>query len=243
MTLHPGDWPLHLRQLNQRERNWNQSERPVYPRGDAVPFLPYPLPRFAQFLLEAVEALPGWACYDSAGLYRTPRFLDVGCGPGTKMQLVRSLFGFDCYGIDLVPDYIAECRMTGLSAEVADAFDYDQYHAFGLVLVNRPSSSQDKMEQLVCERMQPGAVLIALNWRNDPAKLAGFRPVSQEWGEPVHGVWAKPAGIVHLAPLALVAGETRCCDQELGALPAADSITTTPDDVTCRVGRQQPVGT
>lgn len=226
-----GEWPLLLRQLNDREQAWNR--RVVYSRPDAVPFLPYPLPRFAMFLQEAMAALPSWACYDPFGLPKQPRMLDVGCGPGTKLQLARALYGLDCTGIDLVPEYVAETRQAGIEAHVADAFNYG-YSAYSLVLVNRPSSRQDELEALICERMAPGAVLIALNWRNDPAKLARFDCVSQEWGEPVHGVWAKPQGVVHRAGTNPVASPTACCGRPLGDLPEADSLTVDAEDVTCR---------
>jgi hypothetical protein len=65
------------------------------------------------------------------------------------------------------------------------------YADFQIVLVNRPSGLQDELESLIMEKMSSDAVLIAVNWRNNPAKQ-GWIPVSEEFGEPVCGVYIKP---------------------------------------------------
>lgn len=228
------DWPLFLRQLDMREHAWN-GRRVTYARSDAVPFMPYPLPRFTGFLMEAVQALRGAACYTSDGHPATPAFLDVGCGPGTKMLLARQMFGLSVAGIDIAPEFIAEARYWELDAEVADAFDYKSYDQFDIVLVNRPSGRQDELEHVIADRMRPGGILIALNWRNDPARW-GWHTVSQELGGPIIcGVWAKPDGTVHLCGASLdPQAPTACCFKALSALPSEDSLSVDREDVTCR---------
>jgi trans-aconitate methyltransferase len=177
-------WPELLRRLQAQEAKW-ALRKIDYPREDAVGFIPYGIPQFVVLLIDALAACRG-----------RPSFLDVGCGPGTKCQIAAAFF-VRAHGIDLDPEMIAEAKARGASdvtAEVADAFTWDRYGEFAIVYVNRPSTLQDKLEKRVCDLMAPGAVLIACNWRNDPATLAGFELVAQEWGEPVRGVWRKPAG-------------------------------------------------
>lgn len=231
MTADPFDWPLFLRKLDAREHYWN-ARRITYPRPDAVPFMPYSMQLFAALLMDAVMNLPGRFAYDPFGRTRRARFLDVGCGPGTKMQLAEQLFSLDVRGIDIVPEFIAEARSYCLDAEVADAFDYADYDQAAIVLVNRPSGLQDDLEKLVMSRMAPGALLIAINWRNEPGR-AGWRTISQEYGEPVRGVWAKPDGVDHYVGLELT-GPTRCCGVLPASLPPDDSLTPDLDLVTCK---------
>ena len=69
-----------------------------------------------------------------------------------------------------------------------EAFGYSD---FGIVYVNRPSANQDELEQLIMDRMATDAVLIAVNWHNDPAR-SGWWMQHQEYGDPVCGVFVKP---------------------------------------------------
>lgn len=231
MTAEPFDWPLFLRQLDAREHYWN-SRRITYARQDAVPFMPYSMPLFAALLYDAVMALPGDASYTADATPCAAKFLDVGCGPGTKIALAEALFDLDVHGIDLVPEFIAEARDWGLSAEVRDAFDFKDYAEFDIVLVNRPSGLQDEMESLIMDSMKPGALLIAINWRCDPGTKQ-WQCISQEWGEPVRGVWAKPDGTVHAVGKVLT-GPTACCGKLPASLPSGDSLTPDLPLVTCR---------
>jgi SAM-dependent methyltransferase len=202
-------WPSFLRELNATEQAWRQYEV-RYSREDAVPWMPFPMPLFVTLLTDAVEVAPpsrprGPAVTGWGRELKAPRFLDVGCGPGTKVRLASALFGVDGYGIDIVPRFVAEAQAHGVQAWLQDAFEFPEgdprniqagalmpgYADFQIVYVNRPSALQDDLENLVMERMAPDAVLIAVNWRNNPGK-AGWIPVSEEFGEPVRGVWVKP---------------------------------------------------
>ena len=119
----------------------------------------------------------------------------------TKVRLAEAMFGLRGFGIDIVPRFVSEAQAHGVNALVQDAFDFPEgggplgltsgYRDFDILLVNRPSSMQDELEELVMDRMRPDAVLIAVNWRNSPSK-AGWIAVAEEFGEPVCGVWVKP---------------------------------------------------
>ena len=204
-TIH---WPSFLRELDATETAWNS--RPVkYPREDAVPWMPVAIPTFISLMAEAMMVAP--PCMTTKANYTDhygqPRFLDVGCGPGTKIRLAQSMFGVQGFGIDIVPRFIAEAQAHNVRAWVVDAFEFPVggheqvlpgtlpttlgYADFEIVLVNRPSALQDELEHLVMERMASDAVLIAVNWRTDPGK-EGWVMQYQEFGEPVMGVWIKP---------------------------------------------------
>lgn len=200
-------WPSFLRELEATEQAWRQNEV-RYPREDAVPWMPYPMNMFVTLLVDAVKAAPpGRMRGDLASWGRgfgTPTFLDVGCGPGTKMRMARAMFGLDTYGIDIVSRFVAEAQAHGEQAWVKDAFEFEEgtqfdmeygvvpgYASFQIVYVNRPSSMQDDLEGLVMDRMAKDAVLMAVNWRNNPADK-GWIPVAQEGLTPVCGVWVKP---------------------------------------------------
>jgi SAM-dependent methyltransferase len=201
-------WPSFLRELQATETAWNAT--PIrYPREDAVPWLPFPLGQYVTLLTEAVAVSPpgppdrGMAMLprdDEA--YGQPRFLDVGCGPGTKVRLAQALFGLNAYGIDIVSRFIAEAQAHGAACLLKDAFEFPAkgepmttgawgYSDFQIVYVNRPSANQDELEHLVMERMASDSVLIAVNWRNDPGKK-GWLLAYQEYGDPVCGCWIKP---------------------------------------------------
>jgi len=196
-------WPSFLRELAATETAWNT--QPVrYPREDAVPWLPFPMSQFVTLLTEAVTVAPPQPPNGLLGSqeHTAPRFLDVGCGPGTKVRLAKAMFGLNAYGIDIVSRFISEAQAHGAACMVKDAFDLPAggvpmttsawgYSDYQIVYVNRPSSMQDELEQLVMDRMAPDAVLIAVNWRNDPGKQGWFMQ-HQEYGDPVCGVWVKP---------------------------------------------------
>jgi SAM-dependent methyltransferase len=192
-------WPSFLRELDAAETAWN-TRLVHYPREDAVPFLPYPMPQFISLLAEAVKAAPPAIGVD--GQLNTPRLLDIGCGVGVKLRLATAMFGLDCYGIDIVPDFIAEAQAKGVQAIVADAFQFPEggraafgfdggYAAYQICYLNRPSAHIEELETLIMDRMASRSVLMMVNGRCDPGK-AGWLLVSQEWGEPTVGCWIKP---------------------------------------------------
>jgi SAM-dependent methyltransferase len=198
-------WPSFLRELKATESAWN--DVPVrYPREDAVHWMPFQLGQFVTLLTEAVAVTPPpppmLTATEEPG---QPRFLDVGCGPGTKVRLAQAMFSLNAFGIDIVPRFISEAQAHGAWCMLKDAFEMPErggratvdpwgYDDFQIVYVNRPSANQDELEHLVMERMAPDSVLIGVNWRNDPGK-DGWLLAYQEYGSPgtpVCGVWIKP---------------------------------------------------
>jgi SAM-dependent methyltransferase len=208
MDMSPTHWPTFLRELDAAEQTWRQWDV-RYERPDAVPFMPYAIPDFVKLLTEAVAACAR-PRNDSLSPYYEPlppgaiTFLDAGCGPGTKCRLAAAMFGLKVRGIDIVPRFVGEAQSHGVDAIVADAFEFfapdDQpngtfrgsIHRYDIILVNRPSGLQDELEPLIMDAMAPDAVLIAVNWKHDPAKERGWMPHYQEYGEPVAGVFIKP---------------------------------------------------
>ncbi len=197
-------WPSFLRELTATETAWNST--PVkYPREDAVHWMPFPLGQFVTLLTEAVMVAPPNLTIDT-GAYGTPRFLDVGAGPGTKVRLASALYGLNTYGIDIVPRFVHEAQAHGAAVMLKDAFAFPEhgtpvsteawgYADFQIVYVNRPSALQNELENLIMERMATDAVLISVNWHNDPA-ASGWYTQYQEYGgqpgAPICGVYIKP---------------------------------------------------
>jgi SAM-dependent methyltransferase len=125
----------------------------------ATPWMPFPMFDFIALVAEALPEAPG----DS--------FLEIGCGVGTRMLLAREIYGLDVHGFDRVPEYVAQARGFGLSAEVADALEYGDYGKFDLLWFNRPFADralQRKLEVTVWEAMKPGAVVITANLEAPP---------------------------------------------------------------------------
>ena len=106
-----------------------------------------------------------------------PGFLDVGCGIGTKCLLAQQA-GFTAYGIDRVPEYLAEAAQLGVSAEQVLAGDYTGYSGFGLVYVNHPLNcgegcdDEAVLEHTIHVAMSPGAVCAGMNYDLAPGCTA-----------------------------------------------------------------------
>jgi trans-aconitate methyltransferase len=124
-----------------------------------TPWMPSDAAQFLVLLIESMTEAPG------------DRFLEVGCGPGTKMLLAQNLFGLQVSGFDRIPEYIAAAREQGLDAEVADALAYDRYDQFDIVFLNRPCRDQvleRALERQVWSKMRRGSVLLAMNTESVP---------------------------------------------------------------------------
>lgn len=205
------NWPVLLRELDAAEHIWNSREV-KYPRPDAVPWKPYPLAGFVALLTEAMMVAPFRSAWGDINMVEDDqwqhgkiRLIDVGCGPGTKLRLARAMFDLNVYGIDIVGRFVDEALQHRVRAGKIDAFEFPEtgqamtttpfgYSDFDIVYVNRPSGEVHKLEPLIMERMRPDAVLIAVNWVNDPA-AHGFAPHFQEMSMiprgPLCGVWIK----------------------------------------------------
>ena len=125
-----------------------------------TPWMPFSWPAFIALVAEALPEVPG------------DRFLEVGCGIGTKMMLAEAVFGLDVHGVERVPEYVKAAREQGLSVDEDDALAWEGYGDYDLVFLNRAFSDQGKelqLEATVYDSMKPGAVVIAANVLAPPA--------------------------------------------------------------------------
>lgn len=169
-------WGEKLRALAALEAAWQAQMRAKGQR-----YMPYPIPQFITYLADAVMAAPG------------DRFLDVGAGPGVKMELARDLFGLSVAGVEIDPGMAHDALARGLRVVCTDARTWDGYAQADIVYMNRPfEDDQQAMERAIMKAMAPGAVLISVNGALLPSAEEGWLAVAEEADEPVRGVWAKP---------------------------------------------------
>jgi SAM-dependent methyltransferase len=113
------------------------------------------------------DPLPFWMFFDgirecAALIPEGRRFLDVGCGIGTKLSIMFHL-GWTVSGIELRREYVESARELIPEATIvhADAFDVEQFDA-DVVYMYRPMKSEpdeDRLEAHVRERAASGTVL------------------------------------------------------------------------------------
>jgi trans-aconitate methyltransferase len=144
-----------------------------------LPWMPFSWPEFVSMVAEAMPEMAG------------DRFLDVGCGPGTRMLLAQEIFGLDVKGFDRVPEYVSSARLYGLNVTCEDALEYKDYGSFDLIWFNRPIRDRElqfRLEAKIWEEMAPGAVVGCANLESPPPN---WYPVLDDW-EARRGVWQKP---------------------------------------------------
>lgn len=100
---------------------------------------------------------------------RALRFLDVGCGGGTKVLAARTCFE-TCHGLEYEERTVASGRklLASLDAEhckliQGDAFAFADYGAYDVIYFYRPLRSTEhmiEMEARVLAQVQPGTVLM-----------------------------------------------------------------------------------
>jgi trans-aconitate methyltransferase len=164
------------------EREWKGKVTPA--DGASLPWMPSDPAQFLVLLIEAITMADG----DS--------FLEIGCGPGTKMLLARELFGLKTYGIENENELVKAAWELGLTVEPAGALGWGHYGDFGIVFFNRvfhgdgPGAvKQEALEAQVWRDMAPGAVVIAMNLIAKPPD--NWIIVTDDW-EARQGVWMKP---------------------------------------------------
>lgn len=168
-----------LTEVRQIERQW-QKQADI---GDTQMFtgwMPSDVAQFLVLLIEAIAEAPG------------NRFLEIGCGPGTKMMLARDLFGLDVTGFDRVPEYVAAAKEHHLNVSECDALNFHAYGTFDIVFFNRPfrdRARQAELERLVYTRIRRGAVVICMNLERQPPPDK-YLVVTDDW-ESRRGVWLK----------------------------------------------------
>lgn len=165
--------------LEQRYASREDSESP-----DSWGYLAYPHSWFTQMLDAAVKACGA----------EHPRFIDLGCGIGTKL-LAAERAGCKALGIEHDPRLIAEARKLGATVYEADLTEPETWHepaiAYDIVWCNSPfrdPALEIQFEADVADAMRPGAVLMLGN-------RAG--PAPQGWEQLTtvierDGAWLKP---------------------------------------------------
>ena len=139
------------------------------PRHDPVvtPWMPYRPADFVSIIWECLPELITGCC-----------FLDVGCGPGTKMQIARDLFGLSVSGLEI------DAEMAKLAAGIGhvaciDASEFKAYQFYDLIWLYRPfrdARLEYELEKRITGQMKPGAILAGSSWETDPGAL-GWQPV------------------------------------------------------------------
>jgi trans-aconitate methyltransferase len=176
VTVHVRDILTTVRQI---ERAW-QKKVPSASTEKYTPWMPSDVAQYVVLLVEAMAEAPG------------DGFLEVGCGPGTKMLLARELFGLDVHGFDRVPEYVDAATEHGLDVFLQDALTYRDYGKFDIVFLNRPvrdATLERELERLVWSRMRRGAVLILMNAEMKPPETR-WLVVTDDW-ESKRGIWLK----------------------------------------------------
>lgn len=170
-----------IRTAARTDGEWRQKvEQDETERSRYLPWMPFPLPVFVSMLYEAVAEAPG------------DRFLEIGCGPGSKLLVAQELFGLDVHGIERTAAYVAAAWELGLAAEVADAAGYPRYGDPDIIWFNRPFRDPDPEYKLECQvwaDMKPGAVVMCANLEYPPPSSW---PLILDDLEARRGIWVKP---------------------------------------------------
>jgi SAM-dependent methyltransferase len=165
-------------------------------RHDPVttPWMPYQPADFIGILWECLPELTG------------NRFIDVGCGPGTKMQIAGSLFGMEVHGIEIDRAMAVEAAKslagTGARVECADALAVHpgRWAPYDFIWLYRPFRSamqESVLEGHIIEGMKPGAILAGGSWETNIPGLGWQTIVDDTLNDPRsdaciwRGAWRK----------------------------------------------------
>jgi SAM-dependent methyltransferase len=159
------------------------------PKSPTLPWMPFQPADFLAILFECAPEL------------NARSFLDVGCGPGTKMALARHFYGLEVSGIEIDPQMASQARKHG-SVVTGDALSVPPgfYSGWDLIWLYRPfrdSTLERQLEERIMREMKPGQILAGASWETD---LAGkWLPVvddalTDSFGQhvSVRGAWKKP---------------------------------------------------
>ena len=89
------------------------------------------------------------------------RFLDVGCGIGSKLRLASAI-GWKVSGIERWEPYANVARRAGFDVQTVEASDYLSYFDFDLVYMYRlcvDIEAEEELVRLIVDRMAPGTLL------------------------------------------------------------------------------------
>ncbi len=205
MKTSPQDIAALVKDVQETEHRYNLTgER----SADTLPFMPYQPADFIGIVWECMPAIVKMkpVTVHAPALFEVPKFLDVGCGPGTKMAIAEKLFGFYVHGIEIDAgmafDAATRLAATDAHIEQGDAMHFEGYDGFDLIWLYRPfrdEALERELEQRVIDAMKPGAILAGGSWETDPAEL-GWEPIvddslyDPQGGPGViwRGAWRKP---------------------------------------------------
>lgn len=128
-------------------------------------WVPFPCGSFVDMCLDAFFMM---------GQDSSKKFLDIGCGIGTKVMLADVVF--DAYGFDLNEEYLNLAKQIGCKKVwKQDAFVYDNYKEFDFVYFYAPFKDESlelEFETRVYQQMKPGSLLAPMhsvvNWNIQP---------------------------------------------------------------------------
>ena len=173
-----------LSQLAVIEHSWLMRNQ-VSHTSPMLGWMPFQLADFAAMMVDVVQEAEG------------TKFLDVGCGPGTKVAMARLLFGLDASGIEIDTKMALEAAFLLTEGEVynGDALYWDDgfYSQFDILWLYRPFRSADletRLEDRIRTEMKPGAILAGGAWET-PCP-SGWLTVVDDW-ELRRGAWRKPS--------------------------------------------------
>jgi SAM-dependent methyltransferase len=174
-----------IRDVQETEHRWFAQGDPHSP---TLPWMPFQPADFLSIVFECVPELAG------------REFLDVGCGPGTKMLLASHFFGLSAWGVEIVPAMADAARSYG-NVMCTDALRLPpgSYDGMDLIWLYRPFRDkllEEQLEARVMDEMKPGAVLAGGQWEHCPAEY-GWITVVDDW-ELRRGAWMKPRPVEDL---------------------------------------------
>jgi hypothetical protein len=138
-------------------------------------YRPYPLGKFAKLMLVACKSFS----QSMAHLRPLLSFLEVGCGPATKVLFAGQVFGVTSHGFDIEPPSVADghelLKARGALGQCdvwrEDAEDFGEYNEYDIIFLNRPLRDYDRqvqLEQMIYRQMRDGACLILGNALTTP---------------------------------------------------------------------------
>ncbi len=157
-----------------------------------TPWMPY---QPADFIAIIWECLP---VVTTLAQDHTPKFLDVGSGPGTKLDIAQDLFGLEVCGVEIDSGMAAEAKLFTVHQ---NALDFPHYKDFDLIWLYRPfrdAGLERELETLIIQEMKPGAILAGGSWETDPGSLGWETIVDDTLNNPNgpgciwRGAWRKP---------------------------------------------------
>jgi protein-L-isoaspartate O-methyltransferase len=159
-------------------------------------FKPYPISTLGKLVSIILEDIT-LTDEEFAESGHRPKFLEVGCGVGTKLTMVSKLFGLDVTGFDYnevycqaAIDLLTAKGCTNWHVTRRDALEvYAEYQEADIIYLNRPFVhllKQEALERLVFAAMHRGAYVILGNYASTPE---GWQQIAED---KVAAVFRKP---------------------------------------------------